>query len=307
MSSLYMWDKFSIGGNQSSILPRSLGGGGGQTPQNEIENGSFATDVTGWTSARSGIVTHVATDGGRMRVTTTGAQTYGGAVTALDTVEGHVYEITGTLKALIGGGFGFMTLSTGATSFDTIEIARPIGDNVPITGTHYHLGTGDTVYIHCFADSVNGEWAEFDDISVTDMGVNLVTAGNNGLFTTDVIGWVPTLATTSLSSGALAVTKSGAAGQGRAYAAFPTVIGNTYFVQARATAFNTVFSMLVGTSPSAITPEYLRIANGAGVVADYKGTFVATETTAYFYMLTGSTNGNILIVDNVVAADLGVL
>ena len=271
------------------------------------DNGTFDDNVADWSGTRSGSVSHVATGGGRMRVESTSGVQFGASTRGFDTVEGHVYIVSGELKAT-SGAFGYMSLGTNATDHQVGEVKRIFESSTATSGTYYFIGDGSTLYVHCFAGIANGNWAEFDNITVTDQGFNLISAGNYGRFTTDVDGWVPSLGTAVLESSAIKVTQVGATAFGKAYAEFDTVIGNTYYCQGRSIAFNTANNyFIIGKTTTDFAPEYVRVMNNVGVVGDYGATFVATQDKAYFYVMPGGNDGNILFADNILATDLGVV
>ena len=299
MSNLYMWDKFSIGGNPTSVLPKPLGEAPPFVSVSLFgDNGTFDTDISGWTATRGATVSHTEQD---TMFVQTNATPFGSAARGFDTETGVLYRIRAEIKTIVAN-TALVTIATSATDFGEGEVDRTASTG-PINALYYLFGDGVTYYVHCTAPANNGNWAVFDNVFV-DTHKNLVL---NGAFNASISGWTTLNGTAVFDAGRISITTP-ATDFGTAFASFPTTIGNTYQYGGRLISSTGGGSFIVaGQANTGIVPEYNKALNNSIVLDQHVNQFVATQDRAYLYLLSPNTNGANAKFDNVFAVDLGVI
>ena len=141
---------------QTSLAEETLG-------PNLIGNSAFTSDVNGWTSSRSGTLSHESSSS-RLRVTN-GAADYGTAQFACTTVVGRLYKVMGTITAGTVG--GFLAVGTGTATLNTNSILPNL---VSSTLPAYFKATTTTTYVGCqTGSSTAGLYTDFDNITLEEV------------------------------------------------------------------------------------------------------------------------------------------
>lgn len=126
-----------------------------------IQNGTFDTDTTGWTSVYSSILTST---NGRLRITRNGVAYPGAVSSGMTTSIGKTYYVKFQFYTP-GGDAVFYISNQGNGTSGLTEIARPNTNNT--TYEYSFTATSTTTYI-VFWISSNASYVEFDDIEVKD-------------------------------------------------------------------------------------------------------------------------------------------
>jgi hypothetical protein len=123
-----------------------------------VTNGTFDTDTTGWSTGQSASLSVVSN---RLRVTN-GTSDYGIAETSITTVVGKVYRVTADF---IPGTGTIGDLRASSTSLS--NNLGTTGLNSTTSKSLTFTATTTTTYINVYGDNVNGNYTDWDNISVT--------------------------------------------------------------------------------------------------------------------------------------------
>jgi hypothetical protein len=133
----------------------------------KITNGTFDTDLTGWTLATAGTGT-IVWNANKMRVTRTGGSTSG--YQAISLAAGETLYVKATITAVSGASVDAklsLRAGTSVTStllLDSNEILNGASGTAVLS---YYSASAQTVYIHAFVYGADGVY-DFDDITSLD-------------------------------------------------------------------------------------------------------------------------------------------
>ena len=129
-----------------------------------VSNGHFDSDVSGWASGRSAVLTW---QSGAMRVANSPSQSSGIADWALTTEVGSTYAFTATMTAVGGSAsLGRVNVRTAAGLTGTALFNDDsVSPGETISGTFRAIGTTTYMVVGVFGGSIDG-YCDFDNISV---------------------------------------------------------------------------------------------------------------------------------------------
>ena len=136
-----------------------------------VTNGTFDSNINGWTFAQSSGGSIAWQSGGSMRVSRTTATTAGyqaNLVTA-----GRWYKITGSATFVSGVGLGYIAVRNGVDAGGSVVLASaatPVAQSGEISFYYLAVSTA-TVYIHCGVATAASDY-DFDNISVRELPGN---------------------------------------------------------------------------------------------------------------------------------------
>lgn len=236
-----------------------------------ITNGTFDNGTTGWFTSSSGGVTGSVVNGEYNLNNTAGGGK--GVTQAFKTQIGKTYKITATARKVSGNNAFLVAAQTNWGFSDSLAYAStPSSSNVELSVTFKAVGEESYVYLRSDAVGVT----VFDNISVQEVGENLVT---NGTFDSGTTGWTATNSNLSVVNGKLRITNSTAGTYGDASQLVPVVAGKTY-------TFN------IETTDG--TGDLYWLVSGQGVNSGY---FNGSTTDSYTFTPTSS--GNVQIIARV--------
>jgi hypothetical protein len=142
-----------------------------------VTNGTFDSDISGWASGRSAILTH---ESDVLRVTNSPSISSGVADWALTTEIGATYEFEATMTASgDGAASGRVNVRTAAGLSGTALFSDDgVSVGETISGTFVATGTTTYMLVGVFAGGVSG-YCEFDNISVKKV-IQLPVISTNG-------------------------------------------------------------------------------------------------------------------------------
>lgn len=188
---------------------------------NLVTNGDFSNGTTGWT----GSYCNLSETNGTLLVTNTANN--GWAYQTINTEVGKTYSVSVNVIAESANNFWFVVSSD--LHPDTNQLLNKV---IPTTGvqTATFVATGSESTVILRVNGASGSYIEFDNVSVQEVGENLVT---NGTFDTDS-GW--TLGTNaSISGGTLSY--SGASGNVITYQDIGLEQNKTYHITATVSGY----------------------------------------------------------------------
>ena len=206
---------------------------------NLVTNGDFSNGLSGWTSQVAGF-------------TVTGGEAVGTSANGLypqmeQTFKvdiGKTYKVN-VGKAQINSGYWLrVRVSHGGTT-DTLVQNNSSGSNVNMTGDAglaYFTARSSEVTISL--EVRDGAVGTFDNVSVQEVGENLVT---NGTFDNGTTGWTSYGASGSVTSGVMTVTNGSTAHQGLVQN-FKVTVGRSYTISGKVTGGTSTAKLLIGSS-----------------------------------------------------------
>lgn len=241
-----------------------------------ITNGTFDNGTTGWTNSPA--TASLAVSNGSLTLTRNGAS--GEAHQLLETETGKSYKITFTLSAVShGAAVNYQGYSSGVKS---------------TAGTYSFIAVGNENFtknlkLQIFNSSTGT--ATFDNISVQEVGKNLVT---NGDFSNGTSGWNSYGASGSVASGVLTVTNGSTDHQGLVQN-FKVQIGKSYTITGKVTGGTSTAKLLIGSSQGNASLHNTTVT--AGSTSTVNVTVVPTSANFYVSLQISSANGTGLYED----------
>lgn len=187
-----------------------------------VTNGDFSNGLTGWTSQVSGFVY---SNGEAVGTSTNGL--YPQIRQTLKTTLGKTYRLN-IGKVQLNSGFWIrVRLAHGGTTDTVIQNNSSTPDQNMSGDEGTALFTARDSEVILILEVRDGAVGTFDNVSVQEVGENLVT---NGTFDTGTTGWTATNSNLSVVNGKLRITNSTAGTYGDASQLVPVVAGKTYTV-----------------------------------------------------------------------------
>jgi len=271
-----------------------------------VTNGTFGTNVSGWTVAFDGTLSH---SSGAVRVTSNGGTFAPRALQTLASMRpGALYELRARVvgQSAPTGTQVFVTASSNGSTAGLIGGDPTAASTGARTITQYFTATAATLYLVLMHNNnALNSWSEFDDVSIrevvldrpdTALGPELI---RNGGFDTDLSGWTVagTNATNTITvvGGVATFTSDGTGGGTALDLAIATKPGSTYVIGAGMTGPSGQGTLAVGTSSAG---TQLGAASTTGSAIAPSLTFVATGTTTFVRLFKNVTAGTVTF-DNV--------
>lgn len=158
----------TVGAGGSTSPGASVGQNGSNSVFNNlITNGTFTTNTTGWTAHPDYATTVLSIDTNRLKVLG------GGAQQSFSTEIGKIYVLAYTLTAFNPGGVYLGTASTGANGFSYFSTGSQSTGIYSYTFT----ATSTTAYVTLFAWNAGSQYAFYDDVSVSEVGLTAIGGG----------------------------------------------------------------------------------------------------------------------------------
>jgi hypothetical protein len=145
-----------------------------------VTNGKFGTDTAGWVSGPSAATS--AAVSGEMQVTN--VSSYGRVITAIPTVVGRQYEVSGVGRVISGAGVPAASLYLTNSAGSTIQAGTVNYTNTDAPLGLFFTATATTSYISAITFGNVGNVSAFDNVSVRQSPVlkwrphNLITKSN---------------------------------------------------------------------------------------------------------------------------------
>jgi hypothetical protein len=258
-----------------------------------VTNGDFSNGLSGWTAANCTL----SISSGALAITSTSAAT-GQAMSSFPTVKGKTYALSFESK----NGTGLQVdviLGSSVGNADLTNTTNYTGTTFTITRTTF-VATGDTTYIalRSFVTG-SGQINYFDNVSVQEVGENLVT---NGTFDTGTTGWTTIgNATTSVSNGELTISGDGGYNDGIEQI-FNTTMGDVYSVTVKGRSITGAVTILVrdyGGSYSTLTSHNFTSTSNETVTL----TFTAISSQCFVQLLQWSGSSGSGVFDNITVTE----
>jgi hypothetical protein len=248
---------------------------------NLVTNGDFSNGTTGWETAPA--QTTFTVSGGA--VTLTRNSNYGDAKQYLKTKAGRTYRLTYTVASV-------------SHSY-SVDLGSAQHLSSAITGTRvlYYTATSDSTLLKFAILNSSSGSLTFDNVSVQEVGENLVT---NGVFSTNDHGWTSyhiTGASGSVTSGVMTVT-NGSSDHGGLVQNFKVKVGKSYTITGKVTGGTSTAKLLIGSSTGNDNLHNTTVA--AGSTSTVNVTVVPTSANFYVSLQINSANGTGLYEDIVV-------
>ena len=183
-----------------------------------IQNGDFSNGLSGWTDYSEGQGSATISNGKVVLYNyNSNANNEGIIAQKLTLVKGKTYK----LKVDVSGQHVIINLGTSAMNNSYYQ-----SPNTNSNFTTTFEAQADEVWL-TLRNYNSGGNAEVDNVSVQEVGENLVT---NGTFDTGTTGWIQNVGTLGHSNGRLTVTGDGTIGRVNLSTAIPITVGKTYTV-----------------------------------------------------------------------------
>jgi len=242
-----------------------------------VTNGDFSNGTTGWETAPAATTLTVSSG----VATLTRNDNYGDAKQYIKTEVGKTYRLTYTVTAV-------------SNSY-AVDFGSAQHTSNAITGTRvlYHTATSDSTLVKFGILNSSTGTLTFDNVSVQEVGENLVT---NGTFDNGTTGWTDVSSgsgTVSHSSGAVNLVGTDSSNRGRISQTISSlVVGKTYVI---------IFESTVSSGNYNMTglPLGSQVNLGSGLK---QYTFIADAVTDTITFETSSSGGNISL-DNIIVTE----